>query len=204
MKKNLKIIIIIVFVLVSLNSISQHKYDLSYNYKYGVKYLDLKNKNDKENLKRYLYLYKNSFSKNDNLVSYDDRLGDIKIIIGLKWGVPEIKLEKDTLKSIFKIKRIEKKTNNWQLINDEIIRRTIYLIDVTPLDQTSSYPSYIRIISLEPLGLKSENKIKVGDKLEMTLLSHFENDFWPWSSQNVKKRYHTKFPQIFFISKFGL
>lgn len=204
MKNQIKFNLILVVVLlnININVFPQATHVISPSGKYGVEYLNIKSKNKKKHLKLFLQSDKYfNARKQSDYYSYD-KFKEIYSMFFKNFCHENFVLLNDSLKSGFEVIKIEKKTNNWELINDKVVKRTIYLIDVTPLDQTSSYPSYIRIISVEPLDYKRNNIIKVGEKVEMTLYSYFEKDCCTCIDENnvlYRSRYKNQFlANVFF------
>lgn len=85
----------------------------------------------------------------------------------------------DSIVSSFLIKNITKKKNNYQNYKGKIIKKTIYLIDIECVENSSfDYPNFIRLISVDTNSIKNNKKIKVGKVYRMKIFSFYRVDFF--------------------------
>ena len=86
----------------------------------------------------------------------------------------------DSLVGIFKIKKIIEKKNNYQKIENKLIKRSIYFIDLECVNiYNDTCPDFIRLLSIKPLDKisnKKLRKIKIGEEYQMKIFSFFKAD----------------------------
>lgn len=75
-----------------------------------------------------------------------------------------------------KVTKITKKHDNYLLRKNKLVKKTIYLIDIS-CEENQNMPSNMRIISLQNRPNKGRyHKIKIGETYKFYLVSHFEKD----------------------------
>jgi hypothetical protein len=105
---------------------------------------------------------------------------------------------KDTLEGTFEIVDIFKKKNNYLLVKDQLIKKTIFFIDIKNISVNECQnPSHLRIISVKNKKIKG-TKIKKRMQLQMTLFSFFDRDCCnTYPIQTIRSPMHSSYS--FFI-----
>ena len=165
--------------------IPNHLYQQNDKCKYGIRNYDFTKKHNPRNQKRQLSNYLD-YVNNDKTLKNIDKFGKIKThrddvneLIGVG-NNDYFVLMPDSLVGIFKIKKIIEKKNNYQKIENKLIKRSIYFIDLECVNiYNDTCPDFIRLLSIKPLDKisnKKLRKIKIGEEYQMKIFSFFKAD----------------------------
>jgi hypothetical protein len=80
----------------------------------------------------------------------------------------------DSIEGVFTITSISERKENYTIKNNRLVRKSIYCIDIACQDRQYA-PSHIQILSIER-NIHKGKKIKIGDKLKMTIFPFFKED----------------------------
>jgi len=145
--------------------------------KYGIRYYYFNGQHIVKNQRKQLLQYL-SFVSNDTSLKAIDKHGKLKISDYNFYDLEKDKISynitlPDSLVGIFKIKNIIEKKNNYQKIENKLIKRTIYFIDLECINiYNDTCPDFIRLLSIKPLDKisnKKLRKIKIGEEYQMKI-----------------------------------
>jgi hypothetical protein len=160
--------------------------------KYGIRYYYFNGQHIVKNQRKQLLQYL-SFVSNDTSLKAIDKHGKLKISDYNFYDLEKDKISynitlPDSLVGIFKIKNIIEKKNNYQKIENKLIKRTIYFIDLECINiYNDTCPDFIRLLSIKPLDKisnKKLRKIKIGEEYQMKIFSFFSNDYCKYIDSN--------------------
>lgn len=83
----------------------------------------------------------------------------------------------DSIVADFSVEKITVKNDNYVIGKRFMQKRTIFLIDILPVEADVRYPSHIRLISIEEKGEKTKN-INEGDTLRLDIQPFFDRDLY--------------------------
>lgn len=160
--------------------------------KYGIRYYYFNGQHIVKNQRKQLLQYL-SFVNNDTSLKAIDKHGKLKISDYNFYDLEKDKISynitlPDSLVGIFKIKNIIEKKNNYQKIENKLIKRTIYFIDLECINiYNDTCPDFIRLLSIKPLDKisnKKLRKIKIGEEYQIKTFSFFSNDYCKYIDSN--------------------
>ncbi|HQM77812.1 MAG TPA: hypothetical protein PLA78_01455 [Bacteroidales bacterium] len=160
--------------------------------KYGIRYYYFNGQHVVKNQRKQLLQYL-SFVNNDTSLKAIDKHGKLKISDYNFYDLEKDKISynitlPDSLVGIFKIKNIIEKKNNYQKIENKLIKRTIYFIDLECINiYNDTCPDFIRLLSIKPLDKisnKKLRKIKIGEEYQMKIFAFFSNDCCKYIDSN--------------------
>lgn len=179
-----KVIKNIFFLIILICIFPKNLYQQNNECKYGIRYYYFNGQHIVKNQRKQLLQYL-SFVNNDTSLKAIDKHGKLKISDYNFYDLEKDKISynitlPDSLVGIFKIKNIIEKKNNYQKIENKLIKRTIYFIDLECINiYNDTCPDFIRLLSIKPLDTisnKKLRKIKIGKEYQMKIFSFFKAD----------------------------
>ena len=176
--------------------------------KYGIRYYYFNGQHIVKNQRKQLLQYL-SFVNNDTSLKAIDKHGKLKISDYNFYDLEKDKISynitlPDSLVGIFKIKNIIEKKNNYQKIENKLIKRTIYFIDLECINiYNDTCPDFIRLLSIKPLDKisnKKLRKIKIGEEYQIKTFSFFSNDYCKNIDSNNEVIFITRDPYFLHYS----
>ena len=172
MKTMVLLILLLSNLVYSQDAIARNKHEKPP--RYGIIFYKKTNKpywNQRGQLKKYLMQYNNTKHQTQDRLGklYCENLHYLDTLSG-RTRLP------DSLQLDFIIKGIEKKQDNFQVVNGHLSRTTIYLIDIEPKYTSNQYPKHMRILSVEKNNKKSLNKIKKDSTYKIIIYPFFYVD----------------------------
>lgn len=182
----------IFFLIILIGIFPKNLFQQNNECKYGIRYYYFNGQHVVKNQRKQLLQYL-SFVSNDTSLKAIDKHGKLKISDYNFYDLEKDKISynitlPDSLVGIFKIKNIIEKKNNYQKIENKLIKRTIYFIDLECINiYNDTCPDFIRLLSIKPLDKisnKKLRKIKIGEEYQMKIFSFFSNDYCKYIDSN--------------------